>query len=116
MTAYMSGVFLLIEVPADAVSAVVEGKPWGRLEVQLDGREADENGTLGCVGSLEVQQEGIRRKPPLAMADVQPLQIGQRPGAQAACALGPAIERPVVEHRKSPVGGFGEVQFHHLGA
>ncbi len=71
VTAAAKGVFFQIEVPADASSAVVEGKPWGRLEVQLDGRKAGENGTLGCVGSIVIElprQDGPGRILPVRPA------------------------------------------------
>lgn len=48
-------IYFLIDVPADTISDQVNDKPWGRLEVQMDGRKAGENGTLGCVGNLAVE-------------------------------------------------------------
>ena len=71
VAAVAKGVFFQIEVPADASSAVAEGKPWGRLEVQLDGRKAGENGTLGCVGSIVIElprQDGPGRILPVRPA------------------------------------------------
>ncbi len=53
--AHPSGIFYLIDVPADTVSAALEGRPWGRLEVQMDGRPAGENGTLGCAGRVVIE-------------------------------------------------------------
>jgi hypothetical protein len=53
--AHPAGIFFLVEIPAETQSTTVEGKPWGRLEVQLDGRPAGENGTLGCVGNVVVE-------------------------------------------------------------
>ncbi|HWB02399.1 MAG TPA: SGNH/GDSL hydrolase family protein [Verrucomicrobiales bacterium] len=53
--AHTTGIFFLIDVPAENSSAIIEGKPWGRLEVQMDGRPAGENGTLGCVGRVVVE-------------------------------------------------------------
>ncbi len=55
VTAHVNGVFFSIELPADAVSAPMEGKPWGRLEVQMDGRKAGANGTLGSVGNVVLE-------------------------------------------------------------
>ena len=62
VTAHLKGIFFLIEVPPETVSDMVAGKPWGRLEVQMDGRKAGANGTLGCVGNvvLELPREDGR--------------------------------------------------------
>lgn len=64
-------IYFQIEVPAATVSDVVEGKPWGRLEVQIDGRKAGENGTMGCVGTMVVEvpyEEGACRLLPVKPA------------------------------------------------
>jgi hypothetical protein len=55
ITANLSGIYFLIEVPAEVTADEVAGKPWGRLEVQLDGRKPGENGTLGSVGRVIVE-------------------------------------------------------------
>lgn len=64
VSADQSGIYLLLEVPADITSDDVTDKPWGRLEVQLDGRKTDDNGTLGSVGRVVMeipQAEGRTR-------------------------------------------------------
>jgi hypothetical protein len=52
VTANPSGIYVLIEVPPDLTADNVAGKPWGRLEVQLDGRKHAENGSLGSLGRV----------------------------------------------------------------
>jgi len=52
VTASHSGIFLRLEVPSGITADDVADKPWGRLEVQLDGRKAGDNGTLGSVGRV----------------------------------------------------------------
>ncbi|MES2708819.1 MAG: GDSL-type esterase/lipase family protein [Verrucomicrobiota bacterium] len=46
------GVWFFLEVPSTVMPARQEGRPWGAVEVQLDGRNAAENGTPGFVDRL----------------------------------------------------------------
>lgn len=64
-------VYFQIDIPADIAADVVEGKPWGRLEVQIDGRKTGENGKLGAVGTLVIEiphEEGACRLLPVKPA------------------------------------------------
>lgn len=47
-----SGLYLLLEIPSDITGGEARDKPWGRLEVQLDGRKPEENGTFGSIGRV----------------------------------------------------------------
>ncbi len=50
-----NGLYMAVEIPAALTSDEVNGKPWGRLEVQFDGRKTGENGTLGSVGRVVME-------------------------------------------------------------
>ena len=74
--ANLSGLFLTIDVPASITSDDVANRPWGRLEIQIDGRKAGENGTLGCVGTLIVEIPRGDSANPLPLQPVRPAVFG----------------------------------------
>jgi hypothetical protein len=50
-----TAIYFLIDVPAETRSDEVTDKPWGRLEVQIDGRRPGKNGTLGFAGTVVME-------------------------------------------------------------
>jgi hypothetical protein len=51
----LNGIYMALQIPAALESDEVPDKPWGRLEVQFDGRGPGENGTLGSVGRVVME-------------------------------------------------------------
>lgn len=47
-----TGLWFFLDVPSSVMPGRLEGRPWGTVEVQLDGRKAPENGTAGFVDRL----------------------------------------------------------------
>lgn len=77
-----SGLYLLLEVPADIASDEVADKPWGWLEVQLDGRKAGDNGTLGSVGRIIMEIPRAEGRTRILHQPVRAAIFGVRSNAQ----------------------------------
>lgn len=46
------GIWFFVDVPPGTAPGKMDARPWGSVEVQMDGRNASENGTLGFVDRL----------------------------------------------------------------
>ncbi|MDB6070681.1 MAG: hypothetical protein JWL81_1852, partial [Verrucomicrobiales bacterium] len=68
------GIYFLIDAPSSGGTSGKAGVPWGYVDIQLDGRKAGENGTLGFVDRLTATipwEDG-----PVALRKVRPSAFG----------------------------------------
>ena len=71
----LEGIYFIVEVPPEIVSDEVEGKPWGALEIQIDGRGEVANGTFGCIGKIAMDIP--RADGPVKVKSVPPAVFGE---------------------------------------
>jgi hypothetical protein len=71
----LEGLYFILEVPPELVSDEVEGKPWGALELQIDGRGEAANGTFGCIGKIAMDIP--RADGPMKVKSVLPAVFGE---------------------------------------
>src|SRR5262245_62191498 len=60
--------------------------------------------------ALAAKREGLAAVGGVAVADVERLECGERVLACHALAVGAAVERPVMKHRKAAIGGWMDIE------
>ena len=72
----LEGLYFIVEVPPEVMADEVEGKPWGALEVLIDGRGKAANGSFGCIGKIAMdipREDGA----PVRVKTVRPAVFGE---------------------------------------